>query len=613
MQTGVFPFDRYLKEYDVWEFHPLDQGGRLVHLQLIGSEKDIDIIAAVRRPGFFAPWGEPIRWDRLETAELEKSVWLNRWYYLPSFARLFSITGERSYLDDLLKLFRQWSVDNPVPSDLPTYFQSRKYIWRDMQVAWRTHNLILCCFLGRDGFGEAERRELLESIETHARVLLAYFGAQPLAPGNHQSHGALAMLLAGVLFPELAESAALRGKALAILHYHLETAFFSDGNSVELCPGYYPFITANFRDAYLLCTRNGISLPHRWHERLTQFYNFMHWVQQPDGTMPPINDSSEVPVGPSLRILGELLGMQAEPPMAESIRFADSHQAVMRDGSGRDASYVFLDAGAGTKWPYHWHAGKLGFHYWHGGRAFLADSGVCNYDEALRDAWYLTAAAHNTILVDGLGDSEAARRSTPKLAGVGSCLSGWRTTPEYILATMTSTAFESLETPVRWTRQILLFKHRFLVLVDHLLSASAHDYSWEFHFAPTTLQLDTSRKRLLTGFGDHNLVLAPFQPETFAPVEIVQRDINKNSRNFAAPVGRYMTRTRDLTAVFLMLPVHGVQFPSLELDKTTGEAGVLLEIRMGRHTISLNITDSGSEAVAPVATGTKLVGEVPGV
>ena len=27
MKSGVFPFERFLQEYDVWELHPLDQGG----------------------------------------------------------------------------------------------------------------------------------------------------------------------------------------------------------------------------------------------------------------------------------------------------------------------------------------------------------------------------------------------------------------------------------------------------------------------------------------------------------------------------------------------------------------------------------------------------------
>ena len=83
MKHGVFPFNRFLKKYDVWEFHPMDQGGRLVQLQLVGSENDVDTVAALRRPDFFSPWGDPIQWDRLETTELEKSVWLNRWV-LPS-------------------------------------------------------------------------------------------------------------------------------------------------------------------------------------------------------------------------------------------------------------------------------------------------------------------------------------------------------------------------------------------------------------------------------------------------------------------------------------------------------------------------------------------------
>ena len=57
---------------------------------------------------FLAPWGEPVQWDRLESTELEKSVWLNRWYYLPSFARQYWLSEDRSLLDDLLKLFRHW-------------------------------------------------------------------------------------------------------------------------------------------------------------------------------------------------------------------------------------------------------------------------------------------------------------------------------------------------------------------------------------------------------------------------------------------------------------------------------------------------------------------------
>jgi len=595
MRTGIFPFDRFLKDHDVWEFHPLDQGGRLVQLQLVDSEKDADVVAALRRPGFFAPWGDPIEWDRLESTAVEKSVWLNRWYYLPCFARSYWRTGDRSYLDTLLELFRHWTTDNAVPVDLRGYFQSRKYIWRDMQVAWRAQNLIWCFFLGRQGFTESEQLELLDSIQTHAQVLTAYFGEQPLSFGNHQSHGALAILHSAVLFPELPNADGMQNTALRILNHHLEAAFFPDGNSVELCPGYYPFIAANFRDAYLLCVANNIPVSPRWKERLAQFYQFMFQSQQPDGTAPPINDSTEVPVRASLRILGEVLGAPEPEPPPTSFRISDSHQAVMRDG--RDG-YLFLDAAAGVGSLFHWHGGKFGFHYWQGGQPYLVDSGVCNYDEPLRKTWYLTSAAHNTILVDGLGDTELTKLHSAKTSEVGSRLTGWQSTPEFDLATMTSTAFLAATTPVAWMRQILMLKRHFVIVVDRLQSAAAHEYRWLFHYTPTTLDADVSRKRLLTGHDDRNLLLMPFQPLMFQQMKVGQSHINQCGRNVLAPVGEFVAHADDFVAAFLLLPVSGAEFPEVDLEQTSDAGGVTLDVHTEHESTHLFIPRIPSDADA---------------
>ncbi len=602
MNTGIFPFERFLKQYNVWEFHPMDQGGRLVHLQLIGPETDAAIVAAVRRPGFFAPWGDPIQWNRLETTELEKSVWLNRWYFIPSFARLYWLTGERSYLDDVLKLFRQWTKDNPLPVDLPRYFQTRQYTWRDMQVAWRTHNLIWCYFLGRDGFTEQERQEVMSSIQDHVRALMAYFGEQPLSAGNHQSHAAVAMLYAAVLFPELTDASTIQRTALTILNHHVEVAFFADGNSLELSPGYYPFIAANFRDAYLLCMANGIALSHRWKERLTRCHRFLREAQQPDGTTPPINDSSEAPVGPSLCILGDILGLRDSAQPTDSVCFAESNQAVMRGGAGTDASYVFLDAGQG--WPHHWHAGKLGFHFWHSGRPYLVDTGVCSYDDPLRAQWYLRPQAHNTVLVDGLGDAEEAGRHSPADSQIGCRLTAWRSAPAYDLATMTCAVFEALPSPVTWMRQVLLLKGRFLVVMDHLESTDEHEYSWLFHFAPTTLRAQALQKRLLTGFDVRNMLLAPFQPESFAQMTVSQGCVACKGGNVSAPVARYTARAASLTTAFVLLPVNGAEFPIVQLRQTTQPAGVSLNIQTDRELIDLSLGRSSCEAVVSVSTVT---------
>jgi hypothetical protein len=240
---------------------------------------------------------------------------------------------------------------------------------------------------------------------------------------------------------------------------------------------------------------------------------------------------------------------------------------------------------------FHWHAGKLGFHYWHDGRPYLVDSGICNYDEPLRRAWYLTAEAHNTILVDGLGDVELPKRRSLKHAEGGSRLSGWQSTREYDLATMTSRAFLAATAPVSWTRQILMLKQRFVIVVDRLESAAAHDYRWLFHYVPTTLRVNDSRKRLLTGFDDRNLMVAPFQPERFQRLDVVERHISRRGRNILAPVGDYAARAADMVAAFLFLPVSSTEFPSIELQQTSDTRGVSLDVRTEEESVHLDIPD----------------------
>ena len=297
ISTGHFPFFDMARQFDVWQCSPLDQGGRLVQLELIGSEADEDTVKAIRDPKFFAPWGNPIQWNGLESTKVEQTCWLNRLYVLPCFARRYFVTKDRQYLDDLLKLLRAWATDNPPPTDTAAYFRTKVHCWRDMQVAWRTRNLAWCYFLGFDGFTEAERAELYGLIGDNARVLHEYFGSEPLGINNHQSHGALSMLYAGVLFPDLPVAKVLADDAIPVLEHHIQHAFYADGNSVELVPGYYPFFASIFRDALMICRANKMAEPKGCEDRVRSCRDFIHRVVQPDGTMPPINDSAR-PIQP---------------------------------------------------------------------------------------------------------------------------------------------------------------------------------------------------------------------------------------------------------------------------------------------------------------------------
>ena len=586
-RTGNFPFFEYAKRYNVWEYTPLDQGGRQIQLLLVGSESDADMVRAVRSPGFFKPWGEPISWDSLEKTAVEEDSWLNRLYFLPSFAREYYLTGDKAYLADMMKWVRKWRDENPVPPDLKAYFATKHYNWRDMQVAWRVYNLSWCYFLAQDGLTPAEKQELHDLLAVHARVLYAYFGDQPLIENNHQSHGATALLYAALLFPDLPDAAGMKARAFEILNHHLDKAFYDDGNSVELVPGYYPFFTSIFRDADLLCRANGVTPPARCEERLRQFQTFINTVRQPDGTMPPINDSTESSSAAPLEILAGLPGMAALPA-AGSHWFSASHQAVMRDPEPAVPAYVFLDAG--PQIAAHWHGGKLGFHLWFWNRPLLVDSGVSDYDDPLKKPWYATPDAHNTLLVDGQGDlypySDQARHT--KLKDAGSRMTQWESNAQYDWAVMRTTAFEQRTPPVTWTRHFILLKGRAALVVDQLESTGPHDYTWLFHFLPCAPLVDPAEKSVFTALAEHNLRLLP--AAGVDSLEVTNGIINQRSQNLTDPVAKYHTHGGTLTQTFLLEPVAGASVPDTRVTQTVKGDSVVIEVADKAGTEEVTLT-----------------------
>ncbi len=421
IRTGVFPFYPYAARYDMWSLTPMDQGGRLIQLQVIGSERDEDVVKAIRSPRFFAPWGDPIRWDSLEKTEIERSVWLNRWYFLPCFARHYYLTKDKAYLREALTFIRKWAAENPVPTDLAGYFATRRYNWRDMQVAWRMQNLAWVYFLGKDGFTAAEQRELFELVATHAHVLLEYFGKQALHENNHQSHGATAMLFAALLFPDLPEAAALKERAFVILNHHLDLAFYDDGNSIELTPGYYPFIVSVFRDAYLLCRPMMFRRRHAVKSGSGSFT--ISWAGvKPDGHMPPINDSPKSDPSATLRVLADQLGFQRLIPRPARTGFQPPTRRSCATASAATPAYAFLDAGPISPRP--WHGGKLGFQLWCWDRR--SSSTVASAITMTRETLLVRqapSAQHG--LVDGAGDYDPTKTSPAKRPLASSRIVKW--------------------------------------------------------------------------------------------------------------------------------------------------------------------------------------------
>jgi hypothetical protein len=573
--TGQFPFFDFARQFDVWQCSPLDQGGRLVQLDLIGSEKDDDIVKAVRHPNFFVSMGDPGRWNSLQPKTPELACWLNRWYVLPSFARLFYVSGDRKYLDDLLGLIRPWAKANPSPVDASAYFKTKVLCWRDMQVAWRTRNLAWCYFLGHDGFTDAERAELYGMIGDNARLLHEYFGAEPLGMNNHQSHAASAMLYAGLLFPDLPAAQVLHDDGIRVLEHHIEHAFYPDGNSVELVPGYYPFFASVFRDSLMLCQANKVPVPRGCQDRVRQCRDYIRWVAQPDGTMPPINDSSQTDPTSLLKTLDAVL--DSKPAEIASHYFDSSGQAVMRDTD----QYLFADAGPLIL--FHWHGGKMGFHCWGNGEPFIVDSGECNYDRPNREGWYCTPPAHNSLLIDDDGDYDRKKLKMDGRMSADCKMVDWQSTPKFDSVTMIHNGFAK-RTGMIWVRSISMIKSGFTLVVDQIFGPEPRSIALPFHFAPGQVELPDASTCRWQGKGcTGELIVA--DDSAFDDQHTLAGLVSCRSRDTPATIVTFSARRASVRNAFLLATYPRGNAPDLSVKQKINNGQIEIEARR-RKTIS---------------------------
>jgi len=548
----IFPFFKYVKAYHFGDYLPKDQGGKFIQMELFNSEDDHIIVESIRNGILQKVYGDPIEWGKLEKTELEKSVWLNRFYYLPSFARLYYLSGDKSYLNDMMKLVRFWIHENPRITDSSI----SKYNWYDMQVAWRSIHLSWCFFLCNEGLTEEDKTLIFESLKEHAEILLNGFGQHKLNEFNHQAHGALSMVYLGILFPTLPKAEKLRDNGLRILEHHIDNAFYKDGGNVEQMFGYYPFETSIFRDAYLLCDENNIKLPKKIKPLLRKMANYLLEVGQPDGTMPPINDSYPMPVNPTLETIQELVeSHKLETKAPGSYYLPNTQIGVMRTNSSKFKPWYLLANPAMTIGS-HAHAGRLGFNLWYGKQPIIIDSGCCNYDDPLLVEWYRTSQAHNTVIIDGKSDEATSRNSQwARKRKSNNRIANWIEKPDYRLIRMISPETEKANASVNWIRNMALIKDNYLLIYDYFDATKKHDYEILLHLPLEEFEANNLEKSLLLKV-DSPVAFIPANSATYSGLKMGKKYVSVNGKNKLAPVASYLITGMETHSVLMVAPVE---------------------------------------------------------
>lgn len=571
----VFPFFGFVPRYNFGDYIPKDQGGKFVHTEIFDTEDDKLIVDKIRGGRLQQVYGTPINWSLYEKTELEKSVWLNRFYFLPSLARLYYLDRDQSCLDDMMQFISSWVKDNPRLPDS----HRKTFNWRDMQVAWRSIHWSWCYYLTENGLTQEQKKIITDSLKEHADILLNGFGKAPLNEFNHQSHGGLAMLYLGVLFPSLEQAKELRENGMRILSHHLEKVFFEDGGNVEFMFGYYPFETHIFRDTYLLCSQNNIGYPASLLPMLEKMAAYIAAVAQPDGTMPQVNDSFEMPTAVILATVNELLDKRRRVGKGKTKYFPDSQLGVIRHDGKLYAWYLL--AYPASVIGAHAHAGRLAFNFWLNGSPVLTDSGCPNYDNPKLVSWYRTSRAHNTVLIDGKSDEA----TSGKLLWVGKRNTGnrivnWGEKDSLSYCRMISPGTEVVNNAVSWSRSLVLVKEKFLVLYDRFDASGEHDYEVLFHFSPTQVSVNEKRKALQLP-GKSSLAILPSDPSMISSLTVEDAELSINGKDRPAPMATLKFTGKGLVhSVVVFMP--GVEdLSSVKVSQEITEDGVGLEIISG--------------------------------
>lgn len=424
--------DRHLLEYmrsrehPVWTFDWRESDG--------SRDADFNTARADRAMAHIFKWqgreaqlAEDIDWtasafDASEPAYTPEWTYdLNRFGFWRDLGKAYWATGDEKYAREFISQMLDWVHDQPAPvlgspNTGPT--------WRTIEQGIRTAGSWMDAyhyFLGSPSMTPHAHTTFLKSFVEHGRTLTRMALDYPQHGGNWVTMECNGLAHIGVMFPEFTEAQDWREVAYGRLLAELDRQVYPDGAQKELSTTYHQVARRNFIRALRPAQRNGFEVPGEYLQRLKPMYWYNLYAMMPGGRLPPLNDAGIYRIGRILAeahetwgdpefLWGATNGAEGEPVSFTSHFFPWAGQAVMRSGWDADATYLMFEIGPfGTG---HQHEDKLGLFLQAYGRPLLTEAGTYSYDRSKWRRYVLSTAAHNTIMVEGMGQHRRGLRET---------------------------------------------------------------------------------------------------------------------------------------------------------------------------------------------------------
>ena len=280
--------------------------------------------------------------------------------------------------------------------------------WRTLDAGLRVAGWCsqMCAFARSPSLSDEFIVRFFRSVRDHGHRL-----EKPMTTNNWRIMELNGLLHVAMLFPFLSESRTWRDGAIAEFKKQLDLQLYPDGFQFELSPGYHGVIPHNYGNILELFGVCGETPPSFVLNGIESAYDMYPHIARPDRTLPPLNDSREVALGPEMEKAAKLYpgredfrwfatdGAEGRAPDYLSCAFPYAGAVVFRSSWARDAVWGYMDCSPFGRG--HQHEDKLNVLMSAYGKNMIVEPGNYAYDTSDMRRYVISTRAHNTILVDG--------------------------------------------------------------------------------------------------------------------------------------------------------------------------------------------------------------------
>lgn len=533
--------------------------------------------------------GPVMDWSR-HPVDVAEWLWnFNNHHHFVQLLEGYLATRNERYTDAFVTQMSDWVIQNPAPP----YTLTRVATWRNLEAGGRcskTWPAAFYGFLSSPRFTPQAIQLMLGSLWSHGDYILKH-PAGLRKPNNWSVIDSTGLIGVACYWPEFKEAGAWRATGFERLARQLRMQVYPDGAQYELAPSYHAMCLTDFGLAYELARENDFRLPEDFAQRLESMYDYLMWIVKPDGKSPTPSDSGALDVRAILSQGAERFGRadfryitaagaDGSAPDGTSRVLPYAGYTVMRSGWDADALYLFFDGGPlGVS---HSHEDKLNIEVSAYGRDFLIDPGPYHYTNDSWRQYFVSTAAHSTILVDGLGQERALRRL--ELEAPEHPEPAFLSRPDMdFVSAVYDAGYGPEGVPVTHRRSIVFVKPRSggdstypgcWVIFDEVLGEGSHRVESLFHFAPglrvetdgengvRTAMSEGANLRILVSSShsvENNVVEGQEHP-------VIQGWYARGHTKEPAPVASFaVTTTLPLTLGTLLLPTDGGVLPHAQM------------------------------------------------